>query len=90
MVLESLKFEKDGSLILAEDRHGGEIEKGGKMRDYPETHQRGVISIENIPDKKHFQGDLGIQITKDGRIWMCIDGIAFVRFKPWREKNGDY
>jgi hypothetical protein len=57
------------------------------MNEYPETHQQGVISIENIPtmlgwDGSYMEGDLGIQIANDGRVWVCIDGIAFLRFKP--------
>ena len=28
------------------------------------------------------EGDLGIQVAKDGRVWVCINGIAFLRFKP--------
>lgn len=52
------------------------------MKDYPETHQQGIISVENMPDKNYFEGDLGVQISKDGRIWVCINGVAFIRFKP--------
>ena len=54
---------------------------------YKEVHQKGNISFENsetilnIPSKVIY-GDFGIQIESDGRIWICIDGIAFVRFKP--------
>lgn len=52
------------------------------MKEVKETHQKGLISIENIPDQRSFIGDLGIQIAKDGRVWVCINGIAFLRFKP--------
>jgi len=52
------------------------------MKEYPETHQTGTITLENIPEKKMIKGDIGIQIAKDGRIWVCIDGLAFIRFKP--------
>ena len=52
------------------------------MKEYPETHQTGIISIENLPTTNFIKGDLGIQIAKDGRIWICINGIAFIRFKP--------
>jgi hypothetical protein len=59
-----------------------------KIKSYPETHQFGLISIENIPENKLISGDLGIQIADDGRIWVCINGIAFIRFKPAKkEKN---
>ena len=53
-----------------------------KIPEYKETHIEGLISIENLPEKRHFRGDLGIQIAKDGRVWICIDGVAFIRFKP--------
>ena len=47
-----------------------------------ETHVEGHISIENAEICTTGYGDLGIQIAKDGRVWVCIDGIAFLRFKP--------
>ena len=52
------------------------------MKPYEETHQDGMISFEQ--DIKHgmIKGDFGIQIAKDGRIWICIDGHALIRFKP--------
>ena len=52
------------------------------VKEYPETHQHGLISIENVPEKLIINGDIGIQIASDGRIWICIDGQAFIRFKP--------
>ena len=52
------------------------------MKEYPETHQQGFISMENVPKETAMYGDLGIQIAKDGRVWVCIDGIAFLRFRP--------
>ncbi len=55
------------------------------MKDYPETHQQGIISIENLPTESMINGDIGIQIAKDGRIWICIDGVAFIRFKPTKK-----
>jgi sugar lactone lactonase YvrE len=61
--------------------------------EYPETHQQGTISIENIPQElripgymphilESMKGDFGVQIAKDGRVWVCINGIAFLRFSP--------
>ena len=57
-----------------------------KFKEYPEMHSKGIISIENIPKEKIINGDLGIQISKNGRVWICIDGIAFLRFNPNREE----
>jgi len=55
------------------------------VKEYEETHQQGRISIENksmilnreCDFDECIDGDIGIQIAKDGRIWVCIDGIAF-------------
>ena len=60
------------------------------IKPYKETHMEGVISLENIDYlqdddgniKSLIKGTLGIQIAEDGRIWVCIDGIAFIRFRP--------
>lgn len=62
------------------------------IRPYTKTHQQGTISFENIrsavgeliggADCSYITGDLGIQIAKDGRVWVCINGVAFIRFSP--------
>ena len=61
------------------------------MKEYKETHQQGIISVENSGLLKdgYKKGDFGIQIATDGRVWVCIDGIAFIRFKPAREVTND-
>lgn len=53
-----------------------------------ETHQQGFLSIENLPliqDMDVSSCDVGIQTHDDGRIWLCVNGVAFIRFKPTRE-----
>ena len=65
----------------------------GTFKEYPETHQQGAIDVSNldvifgkvIPTGNFIKGDLGIQIAKDGRVWVCINGIAFIRFSPLKE-----
>jgi len=60
------------------------------MKELKETHWKGVISIENLDSiithlkdpSKYIEGDFGIQIAKDGRVWICINGVAFIRFRP--------
>lgn len=47
---------------------------------YEETHMYGQISIER--DLKSGLGDFGIQIADSGQVWICINGVAAVRFKP--------
>lgn len=34
--------------------------------------------------------DVGIQVATDGRIWVCINGAAFLRFKPDLMGKGMY
>jgi len=58
-----------------------------KFKEYHEQHSQGVISIENIPKKRMIKGDLGIQIAEDGRVWVCVNGFAFIRFKPNKEEE---
>ena len=56
-----------------------------KIKQYDETHIEGVISLETNPFKngEHVMaGDFGVQIAEDGRMWICIDGVAFIRFTP--------
>lgn len=53
--------------------------------DVAETHKQGHMSIENL---EMIQGmnlldcDVGFQMAYDGRLWVCINGVAFLRFKP--------
>jgi hypothetical protein len=56
-----------------------------KQRTFPETHRRGHISVENldlVQQMNLLNADFGVQISSDGRVWVCVNGIAFVRFKP--------
>jgi len=59
------------------------------MKEYPETHQEGLITLENpnAMSGKFMQGDFGIQIAKDGRVWVCINGVVFLRFVPEFKRN---
>ena len=57
------------------------------MKDYPETHKYGFISFEQEIKHEGIKGDFGIQIAKDGRVWICIDGQALIRFKPLKKEN---
>jgi len=45
------------------------------------------MSMENIPEAIKQGGalmdcDFGVQIARDGRVWICVDGVAFIRFLP--------
>lgn len=54
-----------------------------KINPYDETHQDGIISIEQNMEIGAVRGDLGIQIASDGRIWVCLNGQALIRFQPY-------
>ena len=54
---------------------------GSYIKKYPETHQRGMLSVETKMDS-NLDCDFGVMIAEDGRVWICIDGMAFIRFKP--------
>lgn len=57
------------------------------MKVVPETHQTGSLLIENVPEVLAMDGtncDVGLQTSADGRIWLCVNGVAFVRFSPLR------
>lgn len=59
------------------------------MKELKETHQHGRISIENPEQLLGItHGDFGIQIAKDGRVWICFNGIAVIRFKPEEGSSG--
>jgi hypothetical protein len=58
------------------------------MREFPEMHQLGIVSIEKDLRRTSKIADIGIQISKNGRIWICIDGEAVIRFKPLLDKIG--
>jgi len=60
----------------------------GAVKPYPETHQRGFITLENMPAEFPIECDLGIMISEDGRVWLCINGLAFIRFMPCKEEKG--
>ena len=61
------------------------------MIPYPETQQQGTITLENIFEELMYglpmKGTFGVQISKEGRVWICINGISFLRFTP--HPNGE-
>ncbi len=52
------------------------------MKALPETHEQGLITFEQDIKTGGIKGDFRIQIAKDGRVWICVDGQALIRFKP--------
>lgn len=57
------------------------------IEPYKELHQEGIISIHKDGKEEMIHADIGIQISHDGRIWLCIDGKAFVRFRPMSKEH---
>ena len=56
-----------------------------KLKEYSESHEHGMIQIEKSIYAGGYKGDFGIQISKDGRVWICLNGITILRFKPLSE-----
>ncbi|ACH62024.1 hypothetical protein MYRNA_16 [Mycobacterium phage Myrna] len=61
------------------------------QRAVEEFHQEGSIGITNLvgivehlneASARGEQVDVGLQVAEDGRIWLCVDGAALIRFKP--------
>ena len=50
------------------------------MKELEATHQHGFLSIEKEVNSGFC--DVGLQTAEDGRIWICVNGEAFIRFKP--------
>ena len=58
-----------------------------RFKETEETHVQGHISLElenlKLLTVDELQdADLGLQISYDGRVWICINGLALLRFKP--------
>ena len=65
-----------------------EFDPSNKTIDpYEVVHQDGMLSIEKALSAVHHHCDLGVQITQDGRIWLCINGEAYIRFKPMTKET---
>jgi hypothetical protein len=59
---------------------------------YDVVHQKGVLSIEKAFSTGGHYCDVGVQIAIDGRIWLCVNGQAYIRFKPSKQtpfENGE-
>ncbi len=54
---------------------------GNPNIDLPAAHMQGMLEVDS-KITSNVDCDFGIQIATDGRVWVCIDGVAFIRFKP--------
>ena len=58
--------------------------------EYGPLYQQGYASLdlENLSQalgqdaSKLLDCQFGVQIADDGRVWVCVNGITFLRFKP--------
>jgi hypothetical protein len=72
------------------DNYRETVEQPVFTHEFPETHHHGHLRIENaeiIKDMDLTDCDVGLQVSYDGRIWLCINGVAWVRFKPERKTS---
>lgn len=51
------------------------------------TKQKGTIQITIINGILELEGDIGIQITRDGTILASINGSPFLTINPEKEKS---
>jgi hypothetical protein len=54
-----------------------------QLPEIPVTQQKGLLTVET--EIKSGIHTVGIQTAEDGRIWICVNGIAFIRFRPLGE-----
>jgi hypothetical protein len=58
------------------------------MIEVPETHTTGFVEIHNLEIIQQWDlrdAHFGLQVAPDGRVWVCINGVALLRFKPHRK-----
>ena len=63
--------------------HKEELRGHVVISEYGPLYQEGHLSMYRDawpPDAQNCQ--VGVQVASDGRIWICIDGASFLRFKP--------
>lgn len=58
------------------------MDKTELFKEFELTYSQGHITLDQ--SSKSIKGDLGIQISPDGKVWICIDGQSFLRFTPNR------
>lgn len=60
----------------------------GWVPEFPELHQEGTTQLHNQEEVERAiaagEVDFGLQVAVDGRVWVCVNGMAYIRFKPRR------
>lgn len=57
------------------------------INGYAETHLQGSISIEKTLSPQMIKGDIGIQITEEGKIYLSINKQIVIHFKPFDKEK---
>ena len=55
------------------------------MTEFGPLYQTGQVYMDNpdlIQRLDLTDCEFGVQVSADGRVWVCINGIAWLRFKP--------
>jgi hypothetical protein len=55
------------------------------VTEFGPMYQHGSVYTENLDLIQRLDltdCEFGIQVGWDGRVWVCINGIAWIRFKP--------
>ena len=54
--------------------------KKGKSIDF--ISEEGMIFIEQELTRGYRKGQIGVNVAPNGKVWICLDGIAVIRFAP--------
>ena len=80
------EFDRDWANDVIHTAKNPLLENQNTFPDMKETHCQGHVSIENIPEGLLLNDDLGIMM-ENGKVWLCVNGIALLRFKPKMRKK---
>ena len=68
-----------------DDLLGHPADESLALAGYGPLYQEGRLSIESadVIERLDLQNCLvGVQVSDDGRVWICVNGLSFLRFKP--------
>lgn len=60
-----------------------------RVEDLTEFCLKGHVEITLDDNSRTLCGLVGLKVVEDGRIWICIDGQALIRFKPLPKEKKD-
>jgi len=60
--------------------------------NYEFKSEEGTLSIEKLLPQEICleKSKIGVQVSDDGRVWVCVNGEAFLRFKPLPKALGSH